>query len=157
MYIFDVGSLKRELRARDISSPDSLGYLLGFAFMCLPESMPYVATRSGLALLYSAVSTAVFILGFLYCYARNGGREGRSFLQRFVSLSWVVSARFLIILSLIGLLAVLLWAIVLGNDFPRTWRAHPSVFVLSVALETLYFYRVGVHLGQVSATVHAAA
>jgi hypothetical protein len=156
VYVLDVASLKDALAMRDVSSLDSMRYLLGFSFLCLPESIPYVAARSGPFLFYSLLSSAVFILGILYCYRMNGGRDGTNFLPRFISLSWVISVRFVVVLFPLGLLIALMSAVAEVGWF-REWRSHPLMFVLSVCVSALFFFRVGVHISDVSARLRTAA
>ncbi|XXY46658.1 hypothetical protein WME91_42320 [Sorangium sp. So ce269] len=50
--------------------------------------------------LWSGIAIASTVLGMIWAYHLNGGSHGRHFLERYVSLSWVYTLRFTVIVML---------------------------------------------------------
>jgi hypothetical protein len=145
MYFLDIAALKDELSVKDLPASDSLRYLIGFWLLSLPSNAFAAALYATRASFIPILSGMLFVAGVLYCYARNGGVRGRDFLSRFIALSWVVSLRFLLIVTP----AVILVLFVLGTD-PSELRASPVTSIASVLIAIIYYYRVSVHVDEVA-------
>src|SRR2546428_5503058 len=99
MYFWNVGDLKRRLMTGGLSAPESLKYLIAFAILLLGNvqgvrvsgvSTPTMAIIEALDLV---AAWLIALLGTIFCYFQNGASEGKSFLERYLSLSWVVALR----------------------------------------------------------------
>ena len=94
----------------------------------------------------SALSIMVInVLGLMWCFARNGGRNGREFISRFLAVAWVVVIRF-------GALAfaALFVQLALASRFEAI-SAESSWwdFVQFSVIEAAIYLRVGVHLSRI--------
>ena len=145
MYVLNVVALKNELSLQDLPSAESLKYLIGFAFMSLPSNAFASAMVLARQSYYPLLSAGLFVAGVLYCYSQNGGSRGTNFLPRFIALSWVVSVRFLLVVTP----ALLLMLLVSGVEWER-FKASVLLTVASVVLALLYYYRLGVHVSDIA-------
>ena len=112
--------------------------------------MTYLETLSALT------SILTLVLGTIYCYFQNGGRSGKAFLERYLSLSWVVGIRFGVFMLLTFLPG---WAILVGlvsagyvpGDF-----LGPVAVVAVIMARILYYSSLGHHIQSVAAGVETA-
>ena len=145
MYIWRIDRLKTQLAAGPLTDREILPYamtngvLMGIAFTLPPEHPSVWDSVSGL------VAAAAAIAGTIWAYTQNGGMAGTNFLQRYVSICWVVTIRFFV--ALLG--AIALWSMQADPIDPEgqtTWRG-----VALYALVCVVFYqRVGVHIRHVA-------
>ncbi|HSJ98554.1 MAG TPA: hypothetical protein VLC53_15880 [Myxococcota bacterium] len=98
MYWWKLQALRDELAARTLSERTRFQYLLLFLFLSAiaielppPTNRPTVWDRAN-----SVTSMLVTVLGTWWLFRINGGGEGRRFLERYLSLAWVVLLRFLV-------------------------------------------------------------
>jgi len=104
--------------------------------------------------LAGALLVAVLELaGILYAWKCNGGSEGRAFLDRYLSINWVVSLR--VGLSALAVFMVLvLTATVLGQQDMMDENPLYSILVIAM-LAGLIAWKVGRHVGEVRAMADA--
>jgi hypothetical protein len=107
MWLFwDLRGLKQRLVAQSVTDRESLAYLLCLGGAAFAALYTRDATQSVWNQVFFATSAAAFLIGTVYVYLRNGGGEGRDFLVRYVSLSWIFGVRFNLLVSLPVLVAL---------------------------------------------------
>jgi hypothetical protein len=93
------------------------------------------------------VTFGVIIAAIIQCYRRNGGRTGKDFLKRFLSITWVVGWRSFVI-GVPALLGVLI--LVLSLFHPGKVQAQFIGLALSTAYWILVIAIAGRHFQQAS-------
>ncbi len=149
MYFIDVISLKRDLTAGGLRDSQQAAYLLA---LLAGSSIPSANAIGGwppwsnFDWLTWFLGTLVLLGGTFFCYTRNGGRNGVQFLERYLSLQWVVGIRWLPLL-VAWLVLVIMLARIVGLDA----ESRPLVFRLSLPFfGALIYSRVGHHIAQVA-------
>jgi len=94
------------------------------------------------------------LAGVLYAWSKNGGSEGRAFLDRYLSISWVVTVRTLIfVFALIAIPMMILGAIGQSESLDEL---HPILSILSMGLMVGFIaYSVGRHIAEVRQSADA--
>ena len=153
MYILDARRLRDDLIRNRVSETDFAIYAFLAAGVSVPIWVPpQVELRSfpgaieyGAAIAHIAVAA----LGTRACYIANGCSNSRDFLNRFISLAWVVGARLVLLLAIPVMLLLLMLS-----------RLHLSVVedaMLELTLlgaSAFYYWRLSL---QISLVHHAVA
>ncbi len=147
MYFWNIKELKEKLKEKPLSDYEIFPYLiLTIAF----ELLPYSSSWSNYNKwdYFSEIHMFLIpILGLIYTYHQNKGKNGTNFLQRYFSLNWVLGIRFLIpiITLMIVVLAIDLFIVEFLND-ETSWYES----VTFMLLEIIFYYRLGVHIKDVA-------
>lgn len=104
MYFWKIKKLNEQLITGALKESEKFKYLMASTIMYMLSMIRYGTandydTYSGVAYLI------IGVMGLWYVYKCNGGEKGTLFLERYLSLSWVLSIR-LIVLVLIPLLVI---------------------------------------------------
>jgi hypothetical protein len=146
MYWWRIGRLKAMLKRGPLPGRIAFQYvvaqaiLIAFAAM-LPGAWPLDLH----AWLVRAATLGVTVCGIGYCYVRNGGGVGDDFMNRYFSIAWVVNVR----LSAL-LFASFACSAAIGAATKNDEHAAVLQSILSVSWIGLSYYRIGVHMGDVS-------
>jgi hypothetical protein len=157
VYFWNVKRLKQELADGPLEPKAQLQYLVAYTILYQVSYLVAIApqpNRVGTTSAVWNVSTGLLylgvnILGLIHCYRKNGGSGGTYFLDRFASLSWVMSIR----LFAWGMIAVILLVSVMV-----TARVHasPGVYLPFVmAAFVFWWWRLGRHFHDVSLAMKA--
>ena len=148
MYFWRIKKLKANLIERPLSGREELRYLIGFLLLWVltltapPEEGLNRWDHAGLA-----VTALLTIVGTIYLFHRNGGAGGELFLQRYFVLGWVVSIRwaaaFVSLYVIVRLIASIL-------DAWPSEETNVFDFLLISAGEVCFYWRLGVHIADVS-------
>jgi hypothetical protein len=160
MYFLNVRRLQDMLAGTSLSPSESLRYLIGFLVIGpAPGLVLYLPPKSpGLTASHFAAVWLTAVIGAAYCYRRN--QAPQAFLERFVSVGFVMAVRFAVAFVLIVCAGIIAAAIFLGitgvNIADRLSSQSHAVAWLSVLVGVVwhltYFWRVGVRLGQIPAS-----
>lgn len=143
MYFWNIEKLKQQLAQGPLSERETLSYLLAFSIV-ITLSM----WGNGEWVWWQALLEVVLaVAGTLYVYRRNGGDGGEHFLQRYMTVGWVVGIRYTVpfMLLLIGGFAVAAVAGVLEQIDEWVYALITTLFSL------LLYWRIGHHIGDVVA------
>ncbi|MFZ6760721.1 hypothetical protein ACO0K9_26235 [Undibacterium sp. Ji50W] len=162
MYFWKIDALKRHLAHGSLSEKQMYGYMMAYLVFSatavemmryLPEKEPNAWTYYG-----SMMNLLIPVVGTMMAFRANGGESGVQFLQRYMSISLVVTIRYMAMILMIGLpLAVLLIAIaILMTDFKNNFAGSPLEIVSSCAYALLYFFIVK-HIREVATAQQGAA
>ena len=144
MYFWNLEELKSEIVERPLSDREVLPYLVTYGLLplvsaCFPASAHNIWDQLG-----AVWSTVLWALGLIYLYRKNGGAEGRHFLQRYVAILWVVGVRFIVMLAPVAIAFAVLTSG--GNHSQQTqWYE----FLTFAVLEVVIYWRVGHHLARI--------
>lgn len=113
MYLWKIDKLKEDLRQGSLSEKESFKYLLAWEILYSLPFLPSSVEGWNILDTYDGfVRLVVTIVGVLFMYKVNGGALGKYFLQRYLSIGWVVFVRFL---ALVMLPVLVVYAIVYGG------------------------------------------
>lgn len=149
MYFFNVEALKHQLRDKQLTQAHALSYLVALLVLWyLPIGQLGDGTTAWDEASFWA-SLVIMVSGTVMAYHANGGAQGEQFLERFISLSWVVFWRILPMLFLLAWLAVILHTMTYGDSH---YQLTVYGFGFSVVAELLYYQRLCSHLRQLNGT-----
>jgi len=98
MYIITLKGLKQQLEATGLTERERYHYLLGWMVLGAVAGTGAIVRQQGFwPSLDIVVAGVISVAAVWYAYRRNGGPDGSSFLDRFMSLGFVVSIRQIII------------------------------------------------------------
>jgi hypothetical protein len=153
MYLVDIDGLKTELKNTGLAEKEKFKYLLVF-LVPYYFGNPNVGIRGAepwIAALWVAWIIGLFVgIGAtVLCYRRNGGSGGRHFLQRYLSLSWVLSIRF-------TPLTLVVWLSILGfGHFVGASKALVRILVQVgfLSIGVLFYCRLLHHIHEVAQAI----
>lgn len=147
MYFFNIDGLKQQLASHGLSQAQALGYLLALTLLWY---LPIGVMGDGLTVWDTAsfwASLLITVVGTFAAYKANGGNHGKQFLERFLSLSWVIFWRVLPMAFLLGWIAVILRTMAYGDAY---YQLTEFGFAFSVVVEFIYYQRIHAHLQQLT-------
>ncbi len=143
MYLWNIRALKDQLSTGGITENESLKYLLILtAIGILPIPKPSVFSSPSLHHLFGII---ILIFGTLYCYQKNRGAVGTTFLSRYFSLSLVIWIRILPIVILAGLTLSTGLLLKLSDVSQKV-----IIFTFIHFLQIYVYWRVGYHIADVA-------
>ena len=154
MYFWKIGSLKEEIKKRELKEKDRFLYTLIYIILSAigMEAMGLMPIDDGNVwdAINSISNIAVVTLGTIFAFKANGGSKGIDFLGRYFSISFVVAIRFVVILipMIIMLSAYYSFAVTKDQDLNSTAYDTIPFLIWSAAL----YWRVCVHIADVNNT-----
>ncbi|MGI8924198.1 MAG: hypothetical protein ACR2HJ_09225 [Fimbriimonadales bacterium] len=145
MYFWNIDKLKEEMAAGPFTDRQLLPYVVTLTALssAAVTLLVLVGSLTGMNLwdwLSGASSFLLAIVGTLFIYRRNGGPEGKHFLQRILVVGWVVSIRCLVaMVAIMFLLAVLVWS---DETVDTKWYDA----LLFAVVEAVAYWRIGYHV-----------
>lgn len=143
MYFIRYTPLKERLKNRSIDDREALPYLILFCVLeAIATALPGSDYKNRWDYISTGVTLLITILGVIYAYHRNGGRNGYDLIHKFVILGWVVAVRFFIgVVPIFIVVFALTW----HYDFVRDESTLFDVILFSV-LEIIFYQRIGRHI-----------
>lgn len=164
MIWWNIKKLKTLLIERPLSSSEKFSYLLantivltlsvGFAELASESSAVLVAANT-------AATLVIAIVGCIYVYHCNGGKDGAQLLTRFTAIGWVVFVRWtaigipiLVLVMLCFLIAAMVLGIALAGKQFNPDSIDRWLPIISLPLEwawmLFYYQRLGSHVKDVA-------
>lgn len=146
MRFWRIERLKDEMQATPLSERESLPYLVAFVVaFTIAGNLP-LSDYNLWDFLGGLWSAAIAFVGTIYVYRRNGGIDGQYLLQRYLAIGWVVSIRCIVVIVvlMIGLLFIESLFSVSSDD------TTSLEFLFEVAAETVIYWRIGHHVGDLA-------
>ncbi len=150
MYFWKIENLKKDLIKGSLSENESFMYLMatliiyGFSTIPLLDSTMW-DVYAGL------VGFVLQIIGAYYVYKCNKGSSGNNFLQKYLSIGWVLGIRWLIMV-LIPFVAVYIvcgWLAAVMYDVDILQYDFLNLFILSL-FSISYYWLFGKHMKDVA-------
>lgn len=143
MYFWRIEELKKDLIARPLADRDVLPYLL--LFVGITGLIPVFPPESMNAWDYATAlwTFLLTITGTLYLYRCNGGKAGSHFVQRYLSIGWVVAVRWALVVT--ALFVVLLLLVDASDE-----GSSPAVALFFMVAEVVLYQRIGHHIHSVA-------
>jgi hypothetical protein len=152
MYVWKINRLNEQLMSGELSEVEKFKYLIANTIIYSLAMIQYYApnaidTWSGF--LYGIIA----LVGVVIIYYCNGGSSGKHLLQRYLSISWVVLVRMLVLLMLPTMIALFaIQEIYLGGVPDETTYIDMAY---TTALEVIYVLWVAKHVNKVARAAHA--
>ena len=162
MYFWDINGLKDELINYKLSERSVFLYI--FIFILYAQGsfvfnfFRYYGKETGFGLygdlLFYIFFTAITAIGIYYSYYCNGKNEGERFAVKFISLSWVVTLRYLVFL-LVSYFIILLFLTFLASTQLIEKKISKTLiggisFILIIFLPFWIYYRIGYHIKDIN-------
>ncbi|MCA1767623.1 MAG: hypothetical protein LC639_05330 [Idiomarina sp.] len=147
MYFWNIDALKRDFLQGRFSQTQAFYYLV---LMLVLFTLPIGIVGDNTTVWDKAlfwVELAFLVLGTTVVYKANGGRDGREFLERYVSLSWVVFIRLLPLIILFGIIVSIFRDIFIG-DAGYSFTVYD--FAAVVLIDFIYYWRLSHHMGDLN-------
>lgn len=147
MYFWKTNELKEKLQDKPLTDREVLPY---FIIFIISMSIPFSDSWEGYNFWDYFDELHLFlipILGTIYAYLKNNGKNGTYFLQRYLSLGWVLCIRFTVLLILILLSFLLIDYFIPGFLHSNTQWFESLIFL---GVQVVYYYRLGFHIGNVA-------
>ena len=146
MYVWDIRRLKSDLIARPLTEREQLPYLVVFVALTTIAEILTTELSNVWDYLSAAASVITAVGGAIFLYHQNGGRAGQYFLQRYFSIGFVVSIRWLVLVLAVVIPFIFLLDLAGLLKDTTTW---PEFVVLAVA-ELFLYQRIGHHIRDVA-------
>lgn len=143
MYFWQIEELKRELIARPLTDRKVLPYLL--IFLGSTGLLPVFPTESMNLWDYAGATWTLLlaIVGTIYLYRCNGGAAGIHFVQRYLSIGWVVAVRW-------GVVVMAAFVAMLFLIDTSAEETTPQVALFFIIAEVVLYERIGHHIRTVA-------
>lgn len=94
MIFWKIENLKKRLSSKPLSQKESFYYLCAYIGFRLLMST-FSGASYGFADTFVGIMHIIMVgLGLLLCYETNGGEKGNNFLEKYISISFVMSVRY---------------------------------------------------------------
>ncbi|MGM0430088.1 MAG: hypothetical protein ACQEQ2_07295 [Pseudomonadota bacterium] len=147
MYFWNIDALKRDFLQGRFSQTQAFYYLV---VMLILFTLPIAIVGDSNTVWDKAsfwVELVFVVFGTAVAYKSNGGRDGREFLERYVSLSWVLLIRILPFCVLIFLVAGILEKILVGDV---GYELTGYTFAAGLLVNVIFYWRLSHHMGDLS-------
>jgi hypothetical protein len=150
VYILDASRLRDDLVHNRVSPTDFAIYAFLIANVAIPIWVPQRAALDTYSMVFNygvAIGHLVIAAyGTRVCYVANGSSTGRDFLNRFISLGWIVGVRLALLLAIpLSLLAL--------SPNVRSWVVDLAL----LGAAALYYWRLSLQISLVHELTRPAA
>ena len=131
---------------RLLSESETLPYLVVYVtwttvFSFVPD--PFSNVWDTLSATFSAF---LAVVGTIYIYRQNGGADGQYFLQRYFAIGWVVTLRWILIVTVSTVIFFTLLELANVSSEETTWYE----FLFVSVFEVIIYQRIGHHVRDVA-------
>ena len=142
MYFWKINKLKKDLVKQPLSESESFKYLIATTISYSFGMIPYL--ENNILDVYSALMTGIItVFGLYYVYKCNRGSSGSNFLQKYLSIGWVMGIRW-IVLVMLPIMIVYFTAVIIYPGISESTTLLDVVFFN--LLYITYFLLLGKHI-----------
>lgn len=146
MYFWKIEKLKNDLLKEPLSESESFKYLLATSVLYGLGMIPF--WEKNMWDVYSAIiTTLITAIGVYYVYKCNKGASGSNFLQKYLSMSWVVGIRWFIFV-MIPLITVYSVIVAILSSIPENTILSDVLFFNLLVIS--YFWLLGKHVKEIA-------
>lgn len=151
MYLWKIDQLKKDLKKGPLSEKESFLYLIFSCVLLMILIFPSGVDINHWDQMSYALGIIMTALGIWYVYKRNGGDSGVRFLDRYVSLGWVVLIRSCVFILLpMMFLYIVFLAGTVDMDSPAALETTGYDVLLEFLFVSLYYWIFGKHMDDVA-------
>ncbi len=149
MYFWNIEALKDEIREGHFTDKQAIPYIVLTTFlytlgMELVYYFPAQDSHNIWDVIDSILSIVIPLFAIMYAYKKNGGGEGRDFANKFFSIGFVLSIRFLVYSIVLLIVMIVYWSYIDQGD--KTEETTLFEVVIFHLWYILYYYRLGKHI-----------
>jgi hypothetical protein len=144
MYIWNLEKVTAEIKDRPFTEAELFPYFLVYTALYSPIIIPVMGTVT-----YNLWDTVMGVIYFFisliatyYIYRKNGGPNGKDFVQKYLTIGFVFWVRWVVF---VALPVTVIWMFFLLSDTTTTQLFDVVIFSL---LSAHYYWRLGVYLGK---------
>ena len=142
MYFWRIEKLKKDLLKKPLSESESFKYLFANLVLYSLAMIPFL--ENNIWDVYSAIiMTLITAIGVYYVYKCNKGASGSNFLQKYLSIGWVVGIRW-IVLVMLPIMIVYFVTVEIYAGIPESTTLSDVLFLNSLYIT--YFWLLGKHI-----------
>jgi magnesium-transporting ATPase (P-type) len=151
MYFWNIEALKNDVRTNNFTDKDVLPYLIIHLtfYVLLVEFSPYtpweIENPNMWDVLTSFAYVFIFIIGTIYLYKKNGGKEGVKFADKYFSIGFVAGIR-LMIFVILPYVFIFLGYEYLVNSTEEVIETSFIHFFSMVLVEVIMYWYIGKHI-----------
>jgi len=151
MYFWKIDKLKKDLAKQPLSESESFKYLFATIIIYSLATIPSFLEYNFWDVISSLIEGVITVFGVRYIYKCNRGSMGSNFLQKYLSIGWVVGIRCLVFVLLP---ALIVYVIAVGMYYGVTAGTYADIPVDTILLSVLfgnliyitYFWLFGKHI-----------
>ena len=141
MYWLNIKALKEDLKKGELSQKEQMLYILAtFTFVAIMQELavyfPIEDSATYLDYIDSFLYLLILISGIIYSYIVNGANSGKNFMQRYISISFVLGIRYTILFILFSVLTI--FALIVLESFANE-DLEPYIEVIFVFLVNMFY------------------
>src|SRR3989344_3329429 len=146
MYFWKIEKLKNDLLKKPLSESESFKYLFATTVLYSLGMTPFL--ENSIWDVYSAIITALITaIGVYYVYKCNKGASGSNFLQKYLSMGWVVGIRWSVFV-MIPLMIVYFVIVAILSSIPDNTTLSDLLFFNLLYIQ--FFWLLGKHIKEVA-------
>ncbi|MDP3014845.1 MAG: hypothetical protein Q8N28_00250 [bacterium] len=146
MYFWKINKLKEDLLKHPLSESELFKYLLATTIMYSLAMIPFL--ENNLWDVYSAIVMGMItVFGTIYIYRCNNGDKGNNFLQKYLSIGWVISIRWIVLIMLPAMIVYFI-ALAIYSGLPESTTLSDVIFFNLLFMS--YFRLFGKHIKDVA-------
>lgn len=146
MYFWKIDKLKNDLLKKPLSESESFKYLFVTLVVYNLGMIPFL--ENNIWDVYSAIiAVLITAIGVYYVYKCNKGASGDNFLQKYLSIGWVVGMRW-IVLILLPIMIVYFIVVPISSSISDTTTFSEVIFFNILYIS--YFWLLGKHIKEVA-------
>jgi hypothetical protein len=147
MYFIKYHPIKRQLRERSLTDREGLPYYLIFmAASAFATTLPVDVSQNQDVYLSALLMFITTIVGVIYCYSMNGGKNGYDFIQKSIVLGFIVFVRCVLPFIAIFVLFYLLKGVLEGVLGYSVGTQSLTTHLFNILIEAFYYWRLGKHI-----------
>ena len=148
MYFWNIKALKSDLKKKKFSETNAFAYALAGTILislALVLSLIQIPNQYDI---YDSINQAIIaIIGLIYLFKCNGGAKGKNFLSNYISISWVCTIRFLVMIFIPAIIVFYsLSTYFLGGSDETTI----DVVIFYAIMSILFYVYAGKHIKDVN-------
>ena len=152
MYMWKIDKLNQQLVSSKLSEPDAFKYITANTILYSLAMIEYT-TPTEYDTYKGILGVFLSIIGVWFIYKCNGGEYGNSFIERYISISWVVFVSFTILFLLPVVIAMIaVQELYMGGMADQTTGMDMALIIIS---EIMYFLWLSKHINYVAKQSHA--
>lgn len=143
MYFWKIEKLKKDLLKKPLSESESFKYLFANMAMYSLGTIPF--PKNNIWDIYLAIiMVPITALGVYYAYRCNGGTNGSNFLQKYLSIGWVVFIRWFVLVMFPAIAIYALIMMAMFTSIQNNTTLFDAIFFNLLYIS--YFWLFGKHI-----------
>ena len=152
MYIWKIDELNQQLISNNLTEHDTFKYLMAYTVVSALAMIRYNIPNQYDTYI-GIIGVVITIIGLVFIYICNGGKNGSHLLERYISISWVVFVRLMVLVCIPASIAMIaVQEIYMGGLAEQTTEMDMAYYLI---LEVVYLLWCAKHIKFVAKQSHA--